>query len=68
VHALNRLKIVRRLAAGTPRMGGLARCVARFSALAASAPWRRFVLELNPVRWSPDRVAIVDGLLIITET
>jgi acetate---CoA ligase (ADP-forming) len=64
-HAIDRLKIVRRTGAAAPR--GLARCVARFSALAASAPWRRFVLELNPVRWSPDKVAIVDGLLIVTE-
>jgi hypothetical protein len=64
--ALDRLKIIRR-AGRAPKKGELARCVAHFSALAASAPWRRFVLELNPVRWSPDKVVIVDGLLIIAE-
>ena len=41
--------------------------VARFSQLAASAPWRRFVLEVNPIRWQADVVLAVDGLLIIEE-
>lgn len=41
--------------------------VARFSQLAASAPWRRFVLEVNPIRWQADTVLAVDGLLIIEE-
>lgn len=65
--ALDRLKIVRRAGGAVPKKTELARCVAHFSALAASAPWRRFVLELNPVRWRPDKVVIVDGLLIIAE-
>jgi acyl-CoA synthetase (NDP forming) len=66
--ALDRLRIVRRTGGdAAAKKAELARCVAHFSALAASAPWRRFVLELNPVRWSPDKVAIVDGLLIIAE-
>lgn len=64
--ALERLKIVRRAGQATTT-SGLARCVAHFSALAASAPWRRFVLELNPVKWSKDKVTIVDGLLIVTQ-
>jgi acetate---CoA ligase (ADP-forming) len=64
--ALDRLKIVRRIDAAEKK-SELARCAAHFSALAASAPWRRFVLELNPVSWSPDNVAILDGLLIIPE-
>ena len=65
--ALDRLKIVRGAGDAAAKKSELARCVADFSALAASAPWRRFVLELNPVRWSADKVAIVDGLLIIPE-
>ena len=65
LRALNRLAVVRR--AGGARPGALARCVADFAALAASAPWRRFVLELNPVKWAGESVVAVDGLLIITE-
>ncbi len=41
--------------------------VARFSRLAATAPWPRFVLEVNPLVWTPDGVTAVDGLLIIEE-
>ena len=35
--------------------------------LAAGAPWRRFVLEVNPVKWGDDRVIAVDGLLVIDD-
>lgn len=48
-------------------LGALSTFVSRFSALSASAPWRRFVLEVNPVKWSADGVVAVDGLLIIEE-
>ena len=41
--------------------------VARFSALAASAPWQRFTLEINPLKLGADAAAAVDGLLIIEE-
>jgi acyl-CoA synthetase (NDP forming) len=41
--------------------------VARFSQLAATAPWRRFVLEVNPIRWQGENVVAVDGLLIVEE-
>jgi acyl-CoA synthetase (NDP forming) len=41
--------------------------VSDFSQLAAGAPWRRFVLELNPVKWTPRRAVAVDGLLIVEE-
>ena len=64
--ALNRLRIVRR-AGGVTADQALPRSVARFAALAASAPWRRFVLELNPVKWTPTEAVAVDGLLIISE-
>ena len=46
----------RRLAAGY---------LARFSALAATAPWERFTLEVNPLKLGRDAVAAVDGLLLI---
>ncbi len=39
--------------------------IARFSALAASAPWPRFTLEINPVQLSTDAIAAVDGLLLL---
>ena len=39
--------------------------VARFSQLAVSAPWRSFVLEVNPIKWHADRAVAVDGLLVI---
>jgi acetyltransferase len=48
-------------------IAALAGFVARFSQLAAAVPWRRFVLEVNPVKWSRDGVTAVDGLLLIEE-
>jgi acetyltransferase len=41
--------------------------VARFSRLAVGAPWRRFVFEVNPLKWSRAGVVAVDGLLIVEE-
>jgi acyl-CoA synthetase (NDP forming) len=39
--------------------------VARFSTLAATAPWPRFTLEVNPLKLAADACATVDGLLLI---
>jgi acyl-CoA synthetase (NDP forming) len=39
--------------------------VARFSQLAASAPWPHFVFEVNPIKWTRAGVVAVDGLLIV---
>ena len=64
VHALRRLRVMRR--AGD-RLDALVDFAARFSALAAAAPWRRFVLEVNPVKWTADAARAIDGLLIIEE-
>lgn len=50
-----------------PDCAPLARFIARLSQLAAGAPWRRFVLEINPVKWSDEQVTAVDGLLIVEE-
>ena len=41
--------------------------VARLSRLGASAPWRRFTFEVNPIKWRRDGVVAVDGLLIVEE-
>src|SRR5205823_13166350 len=49
------------------RISPAAEFVARFSELAASAPWRRFVLEINPIKWEAEFVTAVDGLLLIEE-
>jgi hypothetical protein len=66
---LERLRIVRHAARLEPqaRPEAAAAFVAAFSRLAASAPWRRFVLEVNPIRWGHDGVVAVDGLLVVDE-
>jgi hypothetical protein len=66
-HMLDRLRL-RRYA--TDLQGPLdtqaaAAFVARFSELAATAPWPRFVFEVNPVKWTREAVVAVDGLLIV---
>jgi acetate---CoA ligase (ADP-forming) len=63
-HALRQLRVMRK--AGD-RLDHLLDFASRFSALAAAAPWRRFVLELNPVKWTADEARAIDGLLIIEE-
>jgi acyl-CoA synthetase (NDP forming) len=60
--ALRRLRIMRQ--AGDPSPA-LLDFVCRFAALAASVPWSRFVLEVNPVKWTATEARAVDGLLII---
>ena len=39
--------------------------IADFSALAATAPWTSFTLEVNPLKVGEQDVAAVDGLLIV---
>jgi acyl-CoA synthetase (NDP forming) len=39
--------------------------IARFSELASTAPWSRFILEVNPVLWTREAAVAVDGLLIV---
>jgi hypothetical protein len=41
--------------------------LARFSALVSSAPWKRFTLEVNPLKLSESAGMAVDGLLLIEE-
>jgi acetate---CoA ligase (ADP-forming) len=62
--ALRRLRVMRK-AADPPN--ALLDFLCRFSALSASAPWRRFVLEVNPVKWTKHEARAVDGLLIIEQ-
>ena len=66
---LKRLKIVQRAGRIEPdaELTAAAEFVSRFSALAVSAPWRRFVLEVNPIKWRANSAVAVDGLLIIEE-
>jgi acyl-CoA synthetase (NDP forming) len=68
-HMLERLRIMRHAARLEPqaRPEAAAAFVAAFSQLAASAPWRRFVLEVNPIKWGRDGVVAVDGLLVVEE-
>jgi hypothetical protein len=61
-NALRRIRVVRK--AGDPPTP-LLESLCRFAALSASAPWRRSVLELNPLKWTKDGARTVDGLLTI---
>ncbi len=69
LNMLNRLRTMEfapKLARGAdPR--AVARFLVQFSQLAMTAPWRRFILEVNPIKWSTDGVVAVDGLLVIEE-
>jgi acetate---CoA ligase (ADP-forming) len=62
--ALRQLRVMRK--AGD-RLDALLDFASQFSALAAAAPWQRFVLEVNPVKWTADEARAIDGLLIIEE-
>jgi hypothetical protein len=62
--ALRRLRVMRKTG---DQVGAVIDFICRFSALAAAAPWRRFVLEINPVKWTADEARAVDGLLVIEE-
>lgn len=66
---LERLRLMR--SAGKmkrpPDRALLARYVAHVSQVAAGAPWRQFVLEINPVKWTAEYVTAVDGLLIVEQ-
>lgn len=66
---IGRLRIARqaRDADGPLPLEAAADFVARVSALAAGAPWRRFTLEINPIKWTRAGVVAVDGLLIVDE-
>ena len=64
-----RLRTVKRLPnhLGDSQHALAADFLARFSALAASAPWKRFTLEVNPLKLSSTAGLAVDGLLLIEE-
>jgi acetyltransferase len=66
---LQRLRIVQRAGRIDPqaRLAPVAQFVSDFSRLAASVPWRHFVLEVNPIKWSGEAVTAVDGLLIVED-
>jgi hypothetical protein len=66
---VERLRIRRhaRDEAGPLPADAAARFIARLSELAASAPWKAFMLEVNPIKWTRNGAIAVDGLLIIDE-
>jgi acyl-CoA synthetase (NDP forming) len=66
---LSRLRILQHAGSQTPPPDAapLAAFVAQFSQVAAAVPWQRFVLELNPVKWTAQGVTAVDGLLLIEQ-
>jgi acyl-CoA synthetase (NDP forming) len=66
--ALRRLRILRRASRSPLALQPVVDFVTAFSRLAAAAPWRRFVLEVNPIIWSANSVTAVDGLLLIEQT
>jgi acyl-CoA synthetase (NDP forming) len=69
VEVLKRLKIVQRAERidRAANVNAAAEFASQLSRLAASAPWKRFVIELNPIKWSGHPATAVDGLLIIEE-
>jgi acetate---CoA ligase (ADP-forming) len=66
-HMLDRLRIRCHAsdAKGAFASDAAAAFIARFSELAETAPWSRFIFEVNPIKWTRDAVVAVDGLLII---
>jgi acetyltransferase len=66
---LSRLRIVQCASRVDPgaRIEPLAAFVSEFSRLVAGAPWRRFVIEINPIKWRAQDVVAVDGLIIIED-
>jgi len=66
---LRRLRVIDRLERNdtAPDLAPLVEFVSLFSRLSASAPWKSFVLEVNPVKWSAAGATAVDGLLIVEE-
>ena len=64
---LDRLRTLRRLPGlmSASQRTVTASFIAAFSALAATSPWPRFTLEVNPVKVAADEAAAVDGLLVI---
>jgi acyl-CoA synthetase (NDP forming) len=63
---LGRLRIIRKLTDHADvDLAPLAAFVANFSELAAGAPYEKFVIEVNPVKFTTDEAVAVDGLLII---
>ena len=67
-HMIDRLRTRRQAsdADGMLPAGAAARFVARFADLALTAPWPRFVFEVNPVLWRREDAVAVDGLLVVS--
>lgn len=65
---LDQLRTVRRFPAmiGPAQRAAAVDFLARFSMLAASAPWPEFTFEVNPLKLSETNSGAVDGLLIVS--
>jgi acyl-CoA synthetase (NDP forming) len=65
---IDRLR-VRRLQKGiaspVPATDPAAQFVANFSQLCMNAPWKSFTFEVNPIKWTAERVIAVDGLIVV---
>ncbi len=66
-HMLDRLRSRRHAVdvKGTLSCDHAAAFIARFSELAVTAPWTRFVFEVNPVLWTREGAVALDGLLVV---
>jgi hypothetical protein len=64
---LQRLRTVQRLPARltNQQQKQVARFIAEFSSLAATAPWNGFTFEINPLKVGETSIAAVDGLLVL---
>ena len=67
LRALERVRILRKAVRSPASLRPVIDFVTAFSRLAAAAPWRRFVLEVNPIKWRGNTVTAVDGLLVIEQ-
>ena len=65
--ALQRLRVMRGATNDGSPFVALLGFICQFSVLAAGVPWRRFVLEVNPLKWIGTTTVAVDGLLIVEE-
>lgn len=52
---------------GALPLGPPAAFIAGLSQMAASTPWQRFTIEVNPIIWTRQGVVAVDGLIIVEQ-
>jgi hypothetical protein len=62
---ITRLRSFERLAPMGAETNHAAAFIARVSQLSLGAPWSKFILEINPVKWHSGGAVAIDGLLVI---